>query len=273
MFSRCVFASLLAGAAVALPATASAQAWPPPPPPAKNMDRLPPRSQTVQPQPEVEELTPAQIERAQEPEPAAPPARASAPKKAEKTTTKHAAKHPEPTHAIACEGTFAKTSNQVRLEGVYKTQNVAFTQVDGSDGNKVMATVLFPNDPKQRLEVWWSDEEKRRDIYLIVINGKSAWAVPRGVKLGLNLAVLEKINHKPFKLKGFDKDNGSQVSDWNGGALARLPGGCKVGVRLRPDANVEAQLREAAAGNKEFSSSDAAMRAVNPSVAEIILGY
>jgi hypothetical protein len=36
---------------------------------------------------------------------------------------------------------------------------------------------------------------------------------------------------------------------------------------------VEATVREAAAGNKEFASSDATIRAVNPTIAEIILGY
>jgi hypothetical protein len=123
------------------------------------------------------------------------------------------------------------------------------------------------------LEIWWTDEEARNGIYLIVINGRSAWTAPRGVKLGLNLAALERINHKPFKLKGLDKDEGSQVSDWNGGALSHLPGQCKVGVRLRPDAKVAAKLREAATGTKEFTSTDAVMRAVRPTVAEIILGY
>lgn len=275
MFSRCVYASLVAGAVIAPPATLSAQQWPPPPPPAKNTDRLPAaRAQTTQP--EVEELTPSQIERAQEKEvapKAAPAPRPAAPKKAEKTATKHAPKHREPTHAVSCSGAFAKASSHAKLEGAYKAQNVAFTQVDGADGTKVMATVLFPTDPKQRLEVWWANEKTRADTYLIVINGKSAWTAPHGVKLGLALAALEKINHKPFKLKGFDKDEGSEVSDWNGGALAKLPGGCKVGVRLRADSKVAAKVREAAAGNKEFASSDATIRAVKPVIAEIILGY
>jgi hypothetical protein len=31
---------------------------------------------------------------------------------------------------------------------------------------------------------------------------------------GLSLADLEKLNRKPFKLRGFDKDNTATVSDW-----------------------------------------------------------
>jgi hypothetical protein len=93
------------------------------------------------------------------------------------------------------------------------------------------------------------------------------------VRLGLQLAALEKINHKPFKLKGLDKENSSQVIDWGGGALAELAGGCKVGVRLIPDSKAPPDAREAASGNKDFVSSDAAIRAVKPKIAEIILGY
>ena len=55
------------------------------------------------------------------------------------------------------------------------------------------------------------------------------------MRLGLTLAELEKLNHKPFKIKGFDKDNIATISDWDGGALATLPGGCKSGVNLRAD--------------------------------------
>jgi hypothetical protein len=273
MFNRFLCVSMVAAAIIARPAALSAQQWPPPPPPAKNMDRLP-RTEIIKP--EVEERTPAQtapaqnLEQAQEPAPPAPPV--VAPKR---NVSKHAAKHPHKpaAHAVVCSGAFAKASNQVKLESTYESENVTFTQVDGPDRTKVNATVLFQNNPKQRLEIWWADEANRNGIYLIVINGRSAWTAPRGVKLGLSLAALEKINHKPFKLKGLDKDDGSQVSDWNGGALSHLPGQCKMGVRLRPDAKASAKFREAATNDKEFVSSDAIIRAVRPTVAEIILGY
>jgi hypothetical protein len=121
--------------------------------------------------------------------------------------------------------------------------------------------------------VWWSNAEAHSDLYLIVINGKSAWSTPLGVRLGLSLASLEKLNHKPFKIKGLDKDDGSQVSDWNGGALSQLPGGCKVGVRMRPDSKATPKAREAVTGDKEFGSTDPTIRAVKPLIAEIILGY
>ena len=133
---------------------------------------------------------------------------------------------------VACSGIFGKDSSHLQLAMTYETKNIAFTDVDANGGTKVPASVLFPNDPKRRLEVWWSNPADRSDTYLIVINGKSTWTAPGGMKLGLNLAQLEKLNHKPFKLKGFDKDGVATVSDWDGGALADLPGGCKSGMSL-----------------------------------------
>src|SRR5690348_17442557 len=65
-------------------------------------------------------------------------------------------------------------------------------------------STLFPYTTLFR-SVWWANPAARSDTYLIVINGKSDWIAPGGLHLGLNLAQLEKLNHKPFKLKGFDR--------------------------------------------------------------------
>ena len=146
---------------------------------------------------------------------------------------------------------------------MFAVQNVTFTDVEAPDAAKVMATVLFPKDPKRRLEVWWQNEAARSGIYLIVINGQSAWSTPKGLRLGLGLAAIEKLNGKPFKLKGFDKDGGS-VTDWQEGALASLPGGCKVGARLAPSPKAPPAARDEVTSTKEFLSTDASMRAVQP---------
>ncbi len=186
---------------------------------------------------------------------------------------RHARPAPAATgHTVACSGTFGKDSSHLKLAMTFDSKNIAFTDVD-ANGNKVPASVLFPKDPKWRLEVWWANPAARSDTYLIVINGKSDWVAPGGLHLGLNLAQLEKLNHKPFKLKGFDKDGSATVSDWDGGALASLPGGCKSGVSLRADAKVPADTVAALTADKEYSSADPEMRAVKPAVSEILIGY
>jgi hypothetical protein len=176
------------------------------------------------------------------------------------------------TQTLACSGTFAKDSSHLKLAMTFDSKNITFTDVD-ANGTKVPASVLYPKDPRRRLEVWWANPAARSDTYLIVINGKSNWAAPGGLRLGLTLAQLEKLNHKAFKVKGFDKDGVASVSDWDGGVLATLPGGCKSGVSLHADAKVSADAVAALPADKEYSSADPEMRAVKPAVSEILIGY
>ena len=175
--------------------------------------------------------------------------------------------------AIACNGPFAKDSSHLELVTAFKSTNITFTDVEAADGTKVPASILFPNDSKRRLEVWWSDRTHRSDIHLIVIGGQSTWTGPDGLRLGQTLEQVEKINHKSFKLKGFDKDRIGTVSDWDGGELATLAGGCNAGLSLRADAKASAEKINALSADKEYSSSDPAIRAAKPTVSEILIGY
>ena len=180
---------------------------------------------------------------------------------------------PTSAHVVACTCTFAKDSNHLKLEMFFDSKNITFTDVEASDGSKVPASVLFPDDPKRRLKVWWSNPTARKDIYLIVIGGQSTWAAPGGWRLGQTLERVEKLNHKPFKLKGFDKDRIATGSNWDGGALAAVAGDCKPFVSLRADANASAEEIGALSADKEYSSSDPAIRAAKPTVSEILIGY
>jgi hypothetical protein len=177
-----------------------------------------------------------------------------------------------PTTVVACSGPFAKDSSHLKLAMFFDSKNITFTDVEAS-GSKVPASVLFPNDPKRRLEVWWSNITARKDIHLIVIGGQSTWAAPGGLRLGQTLEQVEKLNHKPFKLKGFDKDRIATGSDWDGGALAAVAGGCKPGVSLRADAKASAEKIGALSVDEEYSSSDPAIRAAKPTVSEILISY
>ena len=177
-----------------------------------------------------------------------------------------------PTTVVACSGAFAKNSSHLKLAMFFDSKNIAFTNVDAS-GIKVPASVLFPNDPKRRLEVWWSNITERKDIHLIVIGGQSTWTAPGGLRLGQTLEQVEKLNHKPFKLKGFDKDRIATVSDWDGGELATLAGDCNAGLSLRADAKASAEKIGAVSADKEYSSSDPAIRATKPTITEILIGY
>jgi hypothetical protein len=202
----------------------------------------------------------------------APTAAPAAPAAAAAPAAPAAPKPAAAAHAVTCAGAFAKDSNHLKLMQAFQPKNVEYGEVAGAGGSKLNATILFPKDPKLHLEVLWDNEAARSTTSLIVITGQSTWTGPKGLRLGLTLAALEKLNGKPFKLSGFDQPEGSAVIDWQGGALASLPGGCKVGIKLAADRKAAADVLAAAAG-KEFTSDDAKIRAAKPTVAEIVFGY
>jgi hypothetical protein len=180
---------------------------------------------------------------------------------------------PATAHAVACSESFGKDSNHLKLAMGFGFKNVTTTNVQAENGTKVAASVLFPDDPQQRLEVWWTNAASHSGIYLIVIGGKSDWTAPGGLRLGLTLAELEKLNHKSFKLKGFDKNGVATGTNWDGGALASLAGGCNAGLSLRPDPKVSGKIIGTLSPNKEYASSNPQMRAAKPTVSEILIGY
>jgi hypothetical protein len=251
---------------------------PAPPPKTKQTKKMSPASQTNPDLDPGDQLAPSQMN---QPVPAAVAQPGGAPSKpahpvatAEPAAGPHgAASAAASTHVVTCGGLFAKDSSHLKLAMTFETKNIAFADVDADGGAKVPATVLFPKDPKRRLEVWWSNPAARSGVYLVVINGKSTWSAPGGMKLGLTLAQLEKLNGKPFKLKGFDKNGVATISDWDGGKLAALIGGCKSGVSLTADPKAAADAVAALTADKEYSSADPEMRAVTPAVSEILIGY
>ena len=262
----------------AQPSTASPdqsdQAAPAAPKPPKHAKKTAPVSQTNPDLDSNDQLAPSQMN---QPVPAAVAEPGSAPAKPAHPATHSGATAGLPPaasmHVIACSGIFGKDSSHLRLAMTFETKNITFTDVDANGGTKVPASVLYPKDSKRRLEVWWSNPADRSGTYLIDIAGKSTWTAPGGMKLGLTLAQLEKLNKKPFKLKGFDKNGVATVSDWDGGELASLPGGCKSGVNLMPDPKASPDAISALTADQDYSSTDPAMRAVKPIVSEILIGY
>jgi hypothetical protein len=224
-----------------------------------------------------DQISPRQMQNAPSAQPGSRPKRAarSTPPSPGPAVDNPAPAAPKPsgaTRSVACSGVFAKDSSHLKLAQAFEAKNIDFGAVAGPDGTSLNASILYGSDPKRRLEVLWQNEAARSDVSLIVITGQSQWSAPKGLRLGLALAALEKLNGKPFKLSGFDQPDGGSALDWQDGALAALPGGCKVGIRLAPDRKASPDALAAAAG-KEFLSSDAAIRAAKPVIAEIVLGY
>ncbi|MBX6425901.1 MAG: hypothetical protein IRZ09_08280 [Variibacter sp.] len=247
-----------------------ATVWPDPPAP-------PPQSApATQPQAAPARRAPAQVRR---PAPSAPdqPAAATAapaPRHAQPRAPQPRARKPaEPAQALSCAGPFARESTHADLVAAFGAENVVFTQVDGPEGSKLDASVVYPADPQRRLEVLWHDEQARARPAAIVITGGSRWVAPGGLRLGMALGDVEKRNGKPFHLSGFGWDYGGSVVDWDNGKLDQLDGGCRMNLRFVQDGKTPQAALGKVTGEKTFASNSAEIRAVKPKVAEIIVGY
>ncbi len=145
------------------------------------------------------------------------------------------------------------------------------------EGTSEPGTLVFPNDPKRRIEIIWHDTKTHRRPSVIRIGEGSTWRVPgpggKPIGIGMPMAEIETLNGRPFRLSGFDWDYGGTAVDWRGGALARLPAGCLFGARFERDPDASEKAGNDAAGDRSFSSSSSAMRAVKPTLSEVILSW
>jgi hypothetical protein len=176
-------------------------------------------------------------------------------------------------NVLQCDGAFARDSSHAKLVQAFGKSSVAFMDVDGAEGDKVKASVIYPDEPRRRVEVLWHDEKARSRPATVRVGYKSQWRTVRGLRIGSELADVEKINGRPFKLLGFDWDYGGRVADWMGGTLAAVSGGCDFRLAFNPWADAPDAARDKVSGDKEFLSTDPNMRASKPTVSEIIISY
>ena len=176
-------------------------------------------------------------------------------------------------NVLQCEGAFARDASHAKLVQAFGKSSVAFTDVDSAEGEKMKASVIYPDEPRRRVEVFWHDQNARSRPATIRVGFKSQWRAVRGLRIGTELAEVEKINGRPFKLLGFDWDLGGRVSDWQGGTFATVPGGCDFRLGFNPWADAPDAARDKVSGDKEFLSNDPNMRASKPTVSEIIINY
>lgn len=178
------------------------------------------------------------------------------------------------TQTIECTGVFAKDVTHEKLVTAFGAANVVFEDVDGAEGEKIKASVIFPRDPARRVEFIWGNEAKRTDP-LIRIQGKSGWIAPFGIRLGTPVEEVEKINGKPFVVSGFGWDYGGTVTDWKGGKLAgQLPGGCVMALMFEVGPNPPARAyRQVSGDSVQAPSNSPNIRAVKPFVSAISLSF
>ncbi|OQW56071.1 MAG: hypothetical protein A4S14_10765 [Proteobacteria bacterium SG_bin9] len=178
-----------------------------------------------------------------------------------------------PAPVLACGGPFAKTTSHAKLAAEFGEKNVVYKDVDGPEGRKMKATILFENDPVKQIVVTWRDQAARNGISSIIASAPSTWVGPGGIRNGLPLKQVEKLNGGVFNINGFEWGGGGFASGFKG-PLASPPGGCVLSIRFEPGiANPLPKKFAAIVGDKKIPSSDRLMRRAKPMVSEWSVSY
>lgn len=167
-------------------------------------------------------------------------------------------------------GEINKDSTEEQLKKAYGSENVKSESIYVGDGMEWPGLAVFPDSQEKRIEVVFQEDKPGAITMLKVSGEKSDWATADGVTLGTDLATLQKLNGKPFKLMGLEWDFGGGVIDWNGGALDGL--NIRVGMSGE-DGGLTDDETAAIMGEQEVMSDHPAMVKANPRIFQITVNY
>ena len=146
------------------------------------------------------------------------------------------------------------------IERAYGKKNLKMEQLPGPEGETFAGAKLFEGTDRELEIVWDPENEDKKIVFDVRIIG-TAWKFENGLKAGMTIEEVEKINGKPFKIAGFSWDYGG-YANFEGGKLEG-----KVSIRFNPSTE---EIPDYLQGDKQLSSTDKKLRAVKPTVEEMI---
>jgi len=171
---------------------------------------------------------------------------------------------------VACEGAFAIDSSEARLIEIYGASNVRTGIVPGPEGTEMLATEVYPESAKRRLQFVWWNEDQRTDLSYVDLPPKLPG--PGGVRYGMSVAEVEALNGAPFTMSGFGWDYGGHAG-FDKGSLSDLPGGCAVGVTFSPESYPEGLDVDEIIGDRPVQSNNPLLEQVNARVDQVFISY
>ena len=162
---------------------------------------------------------------AQQPPAAKPPAAATA-KPVPAPAKVEAAKPVAVPESWELPGDLGPLTTRLQLDARFGKANVREETFDGAEGSgRQPALVVFPDDPRKRLELVLDADNPDAPIReLRVPSMDSRWHYPSGLRTGISLAELVALNGAPVSFYGLDWDYGGTVQDWHGGKLSNAVG-------------------------------------------------
>ena len=199
--------------------------------------------------------------------PEAAPAPAPTPAKAEEAK---AAPAPE---TWELPGGLGPLTTRLELDARFGKANVREETFPGAEGiGSYPALVVFPDDPRKRLELVLDADDPDAPIReLRVPAADSLWHDASGLRTGMSLAELVALNGAPVTFYGLGWDYGGTVQDWHGGKLANGVGE-RLFRRVILAARKQASDDALPLGDGTFRSDDAKWPAIGEALVVAELG-
>ncbi len=141
------------------------------------------------------------------------------------------------------------------LKTLFGGGKVKAADLPGAEGETIPGVRMFEGTDKE-IEILFNPEGDEKEIWDIRILGKG-WNFENGLKLGLGLEAVEKINGKPFNLQGFGWDYGG-YAQFEGGKLADT-----VSIRFEPG---QQNYDDSLSGDRLIPSTNKKLRAIKPKI-------
>ncbi|MEH6417733.1 hypothetical protein [Pseudomonas sp. CGJS7] len=155
-------------------------------------------------------------------------------------------------------GPLAPDTGPEQLRQLFGADNVEIGEhLPGGEGTELRGVILFPRDSTRRAYLYFQDSQHLRGLSAAaIVDRDTRWHLDTGLRMGLSLAELARLNGKPIQFSGLGWDYGGTIADWNGGKLAGA-GGDAVIRRARLDYVGQAELApDALPSGDGFVSSD-----------------
>jgi hypothetical protein len=178
-------------------------------------------------------------------------------------------------------GPITASTTRAELDAMFGKENVQERNLDISEGPEA-ATVVFGDDSSARLAITW-DRERPSTVHICfgTQTGPCRWRTAGGIRIGLPIRELEKLNEKSFQLTGFGGEPQGTVTSWRKGQLEENPAACgHLVVRLTPADELTGTLSKSEAtvlkqlqGERPYSSSYIPMVELNPIVSALEMQF
>jgi hypothetical protein len=179
-------------------------------------------------------------------------------------------------------GPITAATTRADLDKLFGKENVHDGNLEGSEVPEA-ATVVYGNDASAALAVTW-DKEHVATIHICFATntGPCKWRTAGGIRIGLPLRELEKLNEKSFQIAGFGSEGQGTVTSWRHGLLEEDPAACgHLMVRLTPEAELEGRplskqessLLKQMQGEKPYSSGSLSVLELDPIVSALELQF